>query len=151
MWEGGCGGERKNYRCAHGFGLRCERMRPPLREMLKIKIPTLFSPNIRKEVWGTRLFSGSPSWRYGFTWKLTLLERIFPEEVWTWTSPLLAPAGTVAVINEPAITVKVAGVPLKRTLVAPVRLVPRILTVVPTLPEVGCVLTKGFRPTDNFV
>jgi transposase InsO family protein len=37
----------------------------------------------------------------------------------------------------------VAAVPLKLTLVEPVRLVPRMLTAAPTLPEVGCVSTNG--------
>jgi hypothetical protein len=46
-------------------------------------------------------------------------------------------------------TVKTAAVPLKLTLVAPVRLVPRILTDAPTLPEVVCVSTNGPRPTDR--
>jgi len=44
--------------------------------------------------------------------------------------------GTVAEIADPAeLTVNVAGAPLNVTLVAPVRLFPRISTVLPTLPE----------------
>jgi hypothetical protein len=46
-------------------------------------------------------------------------------------------------------TVNVAAVPLKLTLVAPVRSLPRILTVAPTLPEVVWVSTNGPKPTDR--
>src|ERR1019366_2936634 len=84
---------------------------------------------------------------YGTTRKDALLESV-PLGVTTWTSPLLAPAGTVVVISELETTSKTAAVPLKLTLVAPVRLVPRILTAAPRLPEVGCVFTNGPRPTD---
>jgi len=52
-------------------------------------------------------------------------------------------------VSEPEDTPKTAGVPLKVTLLAPVRLVPRILTTAPTLPEVGCVSTNGPKPTDR--
>src|ERR1700730_10713884 len=65
------------------------------------------------------------------------------------TLPVVAPAGTVVVISELDTTVKVAAVPLKLTLVAPVRLVPRILTVAPTFAAVGSVSTNGPRPTDR--
>ena len=57
---------------------------------------------------------------YGSTRKGTLLESV-PPGVTTWTSPLLAPAGTVVVIKNLDTTVNVAAVPLKLTLVAPVR------------------------------
>jgi len=69
--------------------------------------------------------------------------------VTTWTLPVVAPAGTVVVIKELETTVKTAAVPLKVTLAAPVRLVPRILTAAPTLPEAGCVSTNGPKPTDS--
>src|SRR5271169_2613736 len=72
-----------------------------------------------------------------------------PEVIVTFTKPVLAPAGTVVVIREPEATVKTAAVPLNLTLVAPVRLVPRILTAAPTLPQVGCVSTNGARPTSR--
>jgi len=62
-----------------------------------------------------------------------------PLGVTTWTAPVVAPAGTVVVISELETTSKTAPVPLKVTLVAPVRWVPRILTAVPTEPEVGSV------------
>ena len=63
--------------------------------------------------------------------------------------PVVAPVGTVVVISDFDFTVNVAAVPLKVTLVAPVRLVPRIVTAAPTAPEVGCVSTNGPRPTDR--
>jgi len=63
--------------------------------------------------------------------------------------PEVAPAGTVVVISELETTVKTAAVPLNVTLVAPVRLVPRIVTAFPTLPEEGSVSTNGPRPVDR--
>lgn len=84
----------------------------------------------------------------GLTRKGTLLESV-PCGITTWTLPVVAPAGTVAPIKELEITLKTAAVPLKVTLVAPVRLVPRISTTAPALPEVGCVSTNGPRPTDR--
>ena len=53
-------------------------------------------------------------------------------------------------ISELVTTLKLAAVlPLKVTLVEPVRLVPRILTAAPALPDVGTGSTKGPRPTDR--
>jgi hypothetical protein len=69
--------------------------------------------------------------------------------VTTWTVPVVAPVGTVVVISELETTSKTAPTPLKLTLVAPVRFVPRSLTVVPTEPEVGSVSTNGPKPTDR--
>jgi len=60
--------------------------------------------------------------------------------------PVVAPTGTVVVITDGAATLKTAAVPLKVTLVAPVKLVPKILTVAPTFAEVGCVFTNGPSP-----
>jgi hypothetical protein len=60
-----------------------------------------------------------------------------PPGVVTLIGPLVAPLGTVAVICVPELTVKVALAPLKETLDAPVRLVPVIVTDVPTGPDVG--------------
>jgi hypothetical protein len=80
------------------------------------------------------------------TWKGTLLLSV-PLGVVTWTAPVVAPVGTVVWISVSDTTVNVAAVPLKLTLVAPVRLFPRIMTAVPTPPEVGTVFTKGPRPT----
>ena len=51
--------------------------------------------------------------------------------------PAVAPAGTVVVILVTELTVNTAGVPLNVTLVAPVKLSPVIVTLLPTLPEVG--------------
>jgi hypothetical protein len=62
---------------------------------------------------------------------------------------VVAPAGTVDVIKELETTVKTAAWPLNVTLIAPVRLVPRILTGSSALPEVVCVLTNGARPRDK--
>src|SRR3989441_3173369 len=60
-----------------------------------------------------------------------------PPGVVTLSGPLVAPAGTVAVIVVAEPTVKLALVPLNRTAVAPLKLVPLIVTVVPTPPLVG--------------
>src|SRR5438093_3212745 len=60
-----------------------------------------------------------------------------PAEVVTLIDPLVAPAGTLAVIVLAEFTVKLALVPLNRTAVAPVKLVPLIVTLVPTGPLVG--------------
>jgi hypothetical protein len=70
---------------------------------------------------------------YGSTRKGTLLDSV-PLGVTTWTVPLLAPAGTLVPIKELESTSKSAAVPLKLTLVAPVRLFPRISTTSPTVP-----------------
>jgi hypothetical protein len=60
-----------------------------------------------------------------------------PPGVITAMRPLLAPAGTVAVIWPYEVTVNGARVPLKVTAVAPVKALPVIVTVVPILPELG--------------
>src|ERR1700722_5087662 len=78
----------------------------------------------------------------------TLLESV-PPGVTTFTVPVVAPVGTVVVISELETTLKVAAVPLKVTLVAPVSLVPRILMAAPTLPEVGNASTNGPSPTER--
>src|SRR5947209_17621473 len=51
--------------------------------------------------------------------------------------PVVAPAGTVAVICVSEFTAKVAVVPLNFTAVAPVEAVPVIVTLAPTPPLVG--------------
>src|SRR5665647_1255832 len=52
--------------------------------------------------------------------------------------PVVAPAGTVAVICVPEeATLKVAEMPWKATAVAPVKPVPAKVTAVPTAPEIG--------------
>ena len=85
---------------------------------------------------------------YGSTRKGNLLESV-PLGTVTLTFPLVAPAGTVAVIWDLETTVNDAGVPLKLTLVVPTRSVPRIDTCVPTFPARATVSTNGFKPTDN--
>jgi hypothetical protein len=60
-----------------------------------------------------------------------------PAEVVTLIKPLVAPAGTVAVIAVAEFNVKVALVPLNRTAEAPVKFVPLIVTLAPTGPLVG--------------
>src|SRR6202007_2827523 len=60
-----------------------------------------------------------------------------PPGVVTLIGPLVAPDGTVAVIVVAELTVKLALVPLNRTAVAPVKLVPLMVTLVPTGPLVG--------------
>src|SRR5437016_9382182 len=51
--------------------------------------------------------------------------------------PVVAPAGTVAVIEVPETTVKVAVVPLKATAIAPVKPLPVTVTTVPARPLTG--------------
>jgi hypothetical protein len=60
-----------------------------------------------------------------------------PAEVVTLIGPVIAPAGTVAVIAVAEFTVKPALVPLNRTAVAPVKFVPLMVTLVPTGPLLG--------------
>jgi len=58
--------------------------------------------------------------------------------------------GTVVEIAVPeGLTVNAAAVPLNVTLVAPVRSVPKIVTAVATLPDVGSVFANGPKPTDR--
>ena len=78
----------------------------------------------------------------GWHTRKTALLISMPLGVLTHTLPVVAPAGTVVVISEGETTAKVAGVPLKVTLVAPVRSVPRILTAALTMAEVRCVSTE---------
>jgi hypothetical protein len=86
--------------------------------------------------------------RYYFvTRNTTLLLSVFL--VVTSTVPVVAPDGTFVSISEFETTLNFAAVPLKLTLVAPVRSVPRILMAAPTLPEFGSVSTNGPRPTDR--
>src|SRR5437773_292193 len=68
-----------------------------------------------------------------------------PPGVVTLIGPLVAPAGTVAVIAVAELTVKLALVPLNSTALAPVKLVPLIVTLAPTgpLPGVRLVMVGG--------
>lgn len=70
------------------------------------------------------------------TVKLVLLVAM-PPLVVTAILPVVAPLGTVAVIRVSELTVKLADVPLKVTLVVCVRAVPTIVTGVPTGPLGG--------------
>lgn len=72
-----------------------------------------------------------------------------PLGVFTWTGPVVEPGGTVVLISEPETTLKVAGVPLNVTLVVPFNLFPKIMTFVPTVPEMGAVSTQGSKPRDK--
>src|SRR5947207_3087177 len=60
-----------------------------------------------------------------------------PPGVVTLIGPLVAPAGTVAVIAVAEPTVKLALVPLNSTAEAPVKLVPLMVTLAPTGPLAG--------------
>jgi hypothetical protein len=60
-----------------------------------------------------------------------------PPAVVTLIGPVDAPAATAAVIDVADLTVKLAAVPLNLTDVAPARLVPLIVTDVPTVPLAG--------------
>jgi hypothetical protein len=60
-----------------------------------------------------------------------------PDGVVTLMVPVVAPAGAVAVIWVSELTLKVALTPLNFTDVAPVKLVPVIVTEVPGVPLVG--------------
>lgn len=86
---------------------------------------------------------------FGTTLNDTMVANV-PLGVATFTRPVLAPEGTVAVIAVPVeFTEKVAAVPLKVTLVDPVRLVPRIVMVAPTLPLFSTAETNGPSPVER--
>jgi len=55
----------------------------------------------------------------------------------TVMGPVVAPAGTVVVIVPEGLTVKGEATPLNETAVAPVKVVPVIVTLVPTGPKIG--------------
>jgi hypothetical protein len=63
--------------------------------------------------------------------------------------PVVAPMGTVAVISVGESTVNDAEIPLKVTLVAPERSVPRMTMVDPAVPGLNTVLTKGASPRET--
>ncbi|MEI6449727.1 MAG: hypothetical protein WCP98_07220 [Actinomycetes bacterium] len=72
-----------------------------------------------------------------------------PPGVVTAILPLVAPVGTVAVIRVLPTTLKAAPVPLKVTLVAPVRPLPLMVTLAPTGPEVGVKLVTAGDAGDD--
>src|SRR6266513_1596783 len=96
-------------------------------------VPTGPLPGVKLEIVGGLM-----------TVKLAALLAV-PSEVVTLIGPLVAPAGTVAVIAVAEPTVKLALVPLNSTALAPVKLVPLIVTLVPTgpLPGVKLVIVGG--------
>src|SRR5207247_4981951 len=63
-----------------------------------------------------------------------------PAGVVTLSGPVVAPDGTVVWIAVSDVTVNVALTPLNATAVAPLKLVPLIVTLVPTVPLVGAKL-----------
>jgi hypothetical protein len=65
-----------------------------------------------------------------------------PPGVVTARGPVVAPLGTVALTWVAESTVKAAGVPLNVTPVAPSKLLPVSVTVVPTWPDVGVKLVR---------
>ena len=67
----------------------------------------------------------------------------------TWIVPLVAPVGTVVVISVADTTVNDDEVPLKLTLVVPVRFVPRMIVEDPTFPCGASTFTNGPRPVAN--
>ena len=72
----------------------------------------------------------------GITLKMAVLVAV-PPAVVTLIVPVVAPLGTVVLIEVAERTVKIAAVPLKLTAVAPVKLEPDMVMIVPTLPAVG--------------
>src|SRR5438552_10909935 len=74
--------------------------------------------------------------RGGMAWRPLSLP-VLPWPAFSRSGPLESPAGTVAVIAVAEVTVKVALVPLNATALAPVKLVPLMVTLVPTGPLLG--------------
>lgn len=85
----------------------------------------------------------------GVTRNTALLTSI-PVGTITRTVPVVvAPIGTVIVICDGDMTVKIADAPLMVTLVASIRSVPKMLIAAPTLPNAGSVSTNGLSPTER--
>jgi len=110
-------------------------------------VPVKLSPVITTLV-PTGPLGGEKPEIVGVTRKATLLVNV-PLGVFTLTLPVVASLGTVVVISVLETTVNLADVPLKVTLMTSLRLLPRIMTVAPTLPDVDCVSTKGPSPADS--
>src|SRR5579872_550126 len=85
---------------------------------------------------------------YWVTTNCGLLLRV-PDGVTTETFPVVAPAGTVALMYVSDTTVKLACTPLNRTPVVPVRFFPRMRTRFPTFAPVGTVSAIGLRPVES--
>ena len=75
----------------------------------------------------------------GATRKLVALVAVPAGDV-TLSGPVVAPAGTVVWIAVSDVTVNVALTPLNATAVAPLKLVPLTVTLIPTAPLVGAKL-----------
>jgi hypothetical protein len=73
----------------------------------------------------------------GVTVKRVVVTKGPPLGVVTVMGPVVAPAGTVVVIVPGGPSVNVAVTPLNETAVAPVKVVPVIVTPVPTGPKIG--------------
>jgi hypothetical protein len=83
----------------------------------------------------------------GAAMKLAVLAAV-PMGVATRIGPVVASAGTTAVIRVPVFIEKVAEAPLNVTDVAPAKLVPLMVTLIPTAPLVGAMLViVGSEPT----
>src|ERR1700676_1039989 len=85
---------------------------------------------------------------YFTIWNGALLDSV-PLGVVTAIVPVVAPAGTWAWMLVSETTVNVAVVPLKVTVLVPVRLFPKRETVLPVLPKVGTASINGLRPRDK--
>jgi hypothetical protein len=96
----------------------------------------------------TEAAGGEKLRNYGVIRKFTLLLRL-PMAVVTTTGPVVAPVGTVVLVSVAETTVNCAAVPLKLTAVEPVRLLPRITTAAPALPDVGSISTNELSPRDS--
>jgi hypothetical protein len=82
------------------------------------------------------------------TRKTTLLDNTL-FGVTTVTIPLVASVGTTVLISLLETTLKGAALPPNLTEVAPLRFVPRMITVVPEAPAIGTVLMNGLSPIFN--
>ena len=82
----------------------------------------------------------------GFTTVKLLPVVAVPPGVLTLIGPVVAPAGTVAWIDVGEFTMNVEPMPLNRTAVAPMKLLPLIVTLNPTGPLAGVkpVIVGGF-------
>src|SRR5262245_31489016 len=76
------------------------------------------------------------TWATAVVVKLAVLAAV-PDTVVMAMGPVVAPAGTVALVWVAESAVKVALVPLKLTAVAPMKFVPVIVTIVPGPPLAG--------------
>jgi hypothetical protein len=97
------------------------------------RVPVTVTPVPAAPLEGEKLVMPGPGM---VTVKLATEEAV-PFVVVTETLPVVAPFGTVAAICVALLTVNVAAIPLKATALAPVRLVPAIVTLLPLGPLAG--------------